>query len=372
MTAADEPSGAGEPAEAAEASRVAAARSVADGAKGQSKHKRARQEEATARVAKCSKPSEIATVEYATLVKAQAIGRRGSVERNAEFLEASSYHEREDAIQLINSYKLITRRPAESAFDLHRLVHSALRGWIGQRGMLGEWTQRAITRLCRIFPNDSQGNRSKWRRMLPHAKYALSHSHRNEKGTEKMKLVLKYARALLSDGRYNEAEELFLQVMETTKRVLGDEHPETLISMNNLSFIYSKQSQWKEAEELFVQVMEMRNRVLGDEHPNTLLSMGNLALTYNNQGRWKEAEELEVQVMETRKTKLGVDHPDTMSSMNNLTFTFKGLGKVKEAFSLMQNCCRLRDEVLGPHHPHTVSSQTALAAWQLETIEVGE
>jgi Tetratricopeptide repeat len=41
-----------------------------------------------------------------------------------------------------------------------------------------------------------------------------------------------------------------------------------------------------------VQVMETRKRVLGKEHPDTLTSMANLASTYGNQGRWKEAEEL--------------------------------------------------------------------------------
>ena len=47
--------------------------------------------------------------------------------------------------------------------------------------------------------------------------------------------------------------------------------------------------------------METRKRVLGQEHPDTLTSMANLASTYRSQGRWKEAEELEVQVMEARK-----------------------------------------------------------------------
>jgi hypothetical protein len=45
--------------------------------------------------------------------------------------------------------------------------------------------------------------------------------------------------------------------------------------------------------------METSKRKLGAEHPDTLTSMANLASTYRNQGRWKEAEELEVQVMET-------------------------------------------------------------------------
>jgi Tetratricopeptide repeat len=47
--------------------------------------------------------------------------------------------------------------------------------------------------------------------------------------------------------------------------------------------------------------MEMTKRLLGQEHPGTLSSMNNLASTYQNQGRWKEAEELGVQVMETTK-----------------------------------------------------------------------
>ena len=43
-----------------------------------------------------------------------------------------------------------------------------------------------------------------------------------------------------------------------------------------------------------VQVMETRKRVLGNEYPSTLTSMNNLASTYSNQGRWAEAEQIEV------------------------------------------------------------------------------
>jgi hypothetical protein len=43
--------------------------------------------------------------------------------------------------------------------------------------------------------------------------------------------------------------------------------------------------------------METSSRVLGQEHPDRLTSMANLASTFWNQGQWKEAEEPEVQVM---------------------------------------------------------------------------
>ncbi|KAF2022729.1 hypothetical protein EK21DRAFT_82553, partial [Setomelanomma holmii] len=77
---------------------------------------------------------------------------------------------------------------------------------------------------------------------------------------------------------YNEAEGLFVQVMETFKRMLGDDHPSTLTSMANLASTLWDQGRWKEAEELEVQVMETFKRVLEDEYPDTLTSMANYSI----------------------------------------------------------------------------------------------
>src|SRR6202034_2999641 len=67
----------------------------------------------------------------------------------------------------------------------------------------------------------------------------------------------------------------------------------------NFALAFNEAGYYKEAEKLEVQVMHTRKRVLREEHPDTLTSMTSLALTYHNQGQWKEAEELQVQVMHT-------------------------------------------------------------------------
>ena len=85
-------------------------------------------------------------------------------------------------------------------------------------------------------------------------------------------------------------------------------------SMANLASTFWNQGRWKEAEELELQVMETSPRVLGEEHPSTLTSMANLASTY---GRWKEAEELQRQELEIRSRILGQEHPDRLTSMQN-------------------------------------------------------
>jgi hypothetical protein len=88
--------------------------------------------------------------------------------------------------------------------------------------------------------------------------------------------------------------------------------------MANLASTYWNQGRWKEAEELQVQVMETRKRVLTDEHPDTLTSMHNLALTLQSQARHEEALALIERCFQSRQQVLGEQHHDTQSSLNTL------------------------------------------------------
>jgi len=164
-----------------------------------------------------------------------------------------------------------------------------------------------------------------------------------------------------NQGRLREAEELGAHVMETRRKVLGSEHPDTLTSMVHLASTYRDQRRWKEAEELEAQVVEIFKRVLGPEHPSTLTSMVNLALTYLFQGRWKEAEELGVQAMKTGKQVLGSEHPSTLASMANLALTYSNQGRWKEAEELEVQVIEIRTRVLGVEHPDTLTSTANLA-----------
>ncbi|KAI9763277.1 MAG: hypothetical protein M1839_006524, partial [Geoglossum umbratile] len=182
---------------------------------------------------------------------------------------AQSRKKETDAIGTLAAYSFLSRRSVDLSLDLHRLVHLATRNWLRREESLSRWTGRAVARLEEIFPDDDHKNRSIWRAYLPHARHVLSSSLIKDDVQERMKLLWKYSMCLYSDGRYDEAEKSFLQVMETRKRKLGAEHPSTLASIANLASTYRNQGRWKEAEELEVQVMETRKRVLGEEHPST-------------------------------------------------------------------------------------------------------
>jgi hypothetical protein len=61
--------------------------------------------------------------------------------------------------------------------------------------------------------------------------------------------------------------------------------------------------------------MERSSRVLGAEHPDTLTSMNNLTWTWKSQGRDIDAFGLMSECYLLRKQKLGADHPNTISSL---------------------------------------------------------
>jgi tetratricopeptide (TPR) repeat protein len=165
-----------------------------------------------------------------------------------------------------------------------------------------------------------------------------------------------------SQGRYSEAEPLFLQALELTQRLLGDEHPDVATSLNNLAFLYRSQGRYSEAEPLFLQALELRQRLLGDEHPSVATSFNNLALLYHSQGRYSEAEPLFLQALELRQRLLGDEHPDIATSLNNLAALYSFQGRYSEAEPLFLQALELRQRLLGDEHPSVAASINNLAA----------
>ncbi|OBQ05357.1 MAG: hypothetical protein AN482_16680, partial [Anabaena sp. LE011-02] len=70
-------------------------------------------------------------------------------------------------------------------------------------------------------------------------------------------------------GRYNDAEPLYLQSLDIWKRQLGDDHPDVASSLNNLAVLYESQGKYLEAEDLAKQALVIYQNRLGNEHPNT-------------------------------------------------------------------------------------------------------
>jgi len=311
----------------------------------------------------------------------------------------------ENDVVALRNLCLISVNINGSTFEMHSLVQLATRRWLTANGQLERWKQQFVSSLCGAFPTGEYENWAACQTLYAHAKAAVGQRPEDELSIAEWATVLyraawfagrignitdaemlatkamKARKKVLGQehedtlrsvamvglayklgGRWDDAERLEVQVMETSKTKLGAGHPHTLSSIANLASTYRKQGRWDEAEKLFIQVMETCKTKLGADHPDTLLSMGNLASTYRKQGRWDEAEELEVQVMETRKTKLGADHPHTLSSVANLASTYRDQGRWDEAEKLQVQAMKTSRSKLGADHPDTLTSMGNLAS----------
>ncbi|KAF8600038.1 TPR-like protein [Ceratobasidium sp. AG-I] len=218
----------------------------------------------------------------------------------------------------------------------------------------------------------------------------------------------------LAQGPWEDAERIEADVLTVRREEFGEEHPETLESMNKLALIYAKQHRWDEAKEMQTKVLAVRRRTLGELHPNTLTAMHGLADTLSSvgehelaadlntrllaasrdllgekhpdtlsawssmasdfwaQGRWAEAEPIFQEVYVGRKETLGDNHPHTLSAMNNLAAAYSKLGRHEEARVLQEDVLALRQQLLGEEHPDTLTSMNVLALIYLSLGELGK
>ena len=72
--------------------------------------------------------------------------------------------------------------------------------------------------------------------------------------------------------------------------MLGDRHPQTLVSMNNLGLLLEQRGNLAGAEALWREALQGRREVLGESHPNTVASREGLAAFLEEQGRPDEAQ----------------------------------------------------------------------------------
>ena len=99
-----------------------------------------------------------------------------------------------------------------------------------------------------------RSNRDMWRQYLSHALSAVSFLEHNIGGQAYMDLLFNIAESYALLGKYREAESIHQQALDIKEKVLGEEHPSTLASMNNLAEVLRQQGKYEEAERMHRQM----------------------------------------------------------------------------------------------------------------------
>jgi tetratricopeptide (TPR) repeat protein len=232
-----------------------------------------------------------------------------------------------------------------TAFPGQPLVEAAIRGTIG----------RAYLNLDEREPCEHQ-----LRRAWELTRDALGPDHPRALAAE-----ADFAFALEGTYRLKEAWRMQSDLHARRARVLGERHPDTLMSLHRLGNIAAEQSRFDVAERYFRQTLEARRAVLGPDHADTIWSMSDLAGVLIGSGRAAEAEPLARVALERRLRAQEPLHIDTLNAELCLASALVPLGRFDEAEPLLLKNLQSRETVYGAAHPATSLPYTFLASMRL-------
>jgi tetratricopeptide (TPR) repeat protein len=256
-------------------------------------------------------------------------------------------------------------------YDIHPLVHLAIRGWLKAHHQWTLWIERTLMRLIKIVPYGDHDTRDYWTAYMHHAMHLINLTEVH--GMEgRMTLLERMGRCERSLGKFQVAERVYRQAFKQRLTMSGKEHPDTLMTMGNIALMLGFQSKWVEAEEMHREELSLVKKTLGEKHPQTLVSKGNLALAVLGQWRYAEAEEMYRELLPLDKEVLGEKHPDTLVCIQNLGGALRGRGKAAEAEQLHREALALTREIRGNEHADTLSSLSALGTALRSQCKYGE
>ncbi len=193
---------------------------------------------------------------------------------------------------------------------------------------------------------------------VPRIERALA-LHRRELGDDHPKtlMTMNDLGALLKVmGKLAEAEPYLRKALEGFRNVLGDDHPDTLLSINNIGGLLRAQGKLDEAVPYFREALEGKRRVLGSDAPSTLTAVNDIGYLLTLMGKLAEAEGYAREAVEGKRRVLGNDDPSTLTSIANMAGLLIAMGKLEEAESFSREALEGRRRVLGDDHPDTLTS----------------
>jgi hypothetical protein len=259
-----------------------------------------------------------------------------------------------DAIAGLRRYSLVT--PAgDGSVSVHRLVQAVTVDQMPAE--LGrQWQQAAAVLIEDAIPGDTDSPET-WQVcavLLPHAQVALADDG------DGMARIVHY---LGSSGNYGAARDLQRRVLDARERILGPEHPHTLIARRQLARWTGEAGDPAAAQDLLAGLLPVFERVLGPEHRHTLGTRHQLARWTGHAGDPAAARDLFAELLPVRERIQGPEHPHTLAIRYHVATWAGEAGDPAAARDLLAALIPVRERVQGTEHQETLITRYQLAIW---------
>jgi tetratricopeptide (TPR) repeat protein len=261
-----------------------------------------------------------------------------------------------DAIGALERYSLMER--TGGMLGVHRLVQTVARDRMGEERMK-KWVETAVDFLSHAYNFDPH-DMTTWAdcgRLMPHLAAATELANDLGHLTNQAAFLNNEAGFYLKHyGNLEGTRPYYERALAIRERVLGPEHPDTALSLNNLGGLLDSMGDLARARPYYERALAINERVLGSEHPDTARSLNNLGYLLQAMGDLAGTRPYYERALAIRERVLGPEHPDTATSLNNLGYLLQAMGDLAGARPYLERGLAIREQVLEPEHPNTATS----------------
>ena len=170
------------------------------------------------------------------------------------------------------------------------------------------------------------------------------------------------ADAYLAAGRAADAIPWFQWVLDRLTHRLGPDHRDVIEARRRLGHGLVAALQVPAAITVLERAAAQFEQVCGPGHADTLGARDELAAAYLAAGQYPDAITLYRRTLADRERAQGARHPQTMTTRHGLAGAYLASGQAKEAVAAYRRVVADRERVLGPDHLDTLTARNNLGA----------
>ena len=240
--------------------------------------------------------------------------------------------------RVAGSFSLLTRDAHNKNLLMHSVVQHVI--WNGLDAVTsGHLVDCAIHALGANLPKPDFANWPLYERLLPHLLVCAGYIERKKLVTEEAAYLLCRTGWYLEDRtQYIPVEPLLNRAIAIYEKVLGPEHPDTAMALNNLAFLYNTTNRQTQAELMYERALAIREKVLGPEHPGTATALNNLAWFHHNRGSYGKAGPLFKRLLAIHRRKFGDKNTKTKYICHQYVMCLRKQGNWTQAREAEKRC----------------------------------
>ncbi len=153
-------------------------------------------------------------------------------------------------------------------------------------------------------------------------------------------------------GDFAPAEEPARKAWEISRRLLGEDDPQTMLDAAAYAAVLDGLERYDESEPIYRRALAVFERAHGPEHYEVAATLHNLAAVLAARGHCQDAEEHYRRALAIKEKLLGAGSPDVALTRNNLGKLLTDRGRPAEALPLLEAAVAVLESRLPPGHPH--------------------